>query len=74
MEGRRIITNLISYYVHACTSTGCNKNIELMKYLEKHISYNTYNTDGCRYESNCPLVGPGTIGGMPSVGGLSKGS
>ena len=23
--------------------------------------------DGCRYESNCPLVGPGTIGGVPSV-------
>ena len=30
---------------------------------------------GCRFESNCPLVRPGTIGGMPSVwGGLSKGS
>ena len=28
----------------------------------------------CRFESNCPLVGPGTIGGMLSVGGLSKGS
>ena len=24
--------------------------------------------DGCRYESNCPLVGPGSIGGLPSVG------
>ena len=23
---------------------------------------------GCRFESNCPLVGPGTIGGVPSVG------
>ena len=23
---------------------------------------------GCRSTSNCPLVGPGTIGGMPSVG------
>ena len=23
---------------------------------------------GCRFESNCPLVGPGTIDGMPSVG------
>ena len=30
--------------------------------------------DGCRLKSNCPLVGPGTVGGMPSVGGLSKGS
>ena len=30
--------------------------------------------DGCRYESNCPPVEPGTIGGLPSVGGLSKGS
>ena len=29
---------------------------------------------GCRYESNCPLVGPGTIAGVPSVGGLSEGS
>ena len=29
---------------------------------------------GCRYESNCPLVGPGTIGRVPSVGGLPKGS
>ena len=29
---------------------------------------------GCRFKSNCPLVEPGTIGGMPSVGGLSKGS
>ena len=24
---------------------------------------------GCRFESNCPLLGPGTIGGVPSVGG-----
>ena len=23
---------------------------------------------GCRFESNCPLVGPGIIGGMRSVG------
>ena len=23
---------------------------------------------GCRFESNCPLVGPGIIGGMLSVG------
>ena len=29
---------------------------------------------GCKFESNCPLVGFGTIGGMPSVGDLSKGS
>ena len=29
---------------------------------------------GCRFESNCSLVGPGTTGGVPSVGGLSKGS
>ena len=28
---------------------------------------------GCRFESNCPLVGPETIGGMPSWG-ISKGS
>ena len=28
--------------------------------------------DGCRYKSNCPLVGPGTIGGMPSVGVFLK--
>ena len=33
-----------------------------------------FEKDGCRFESNCPLVGPGTIGGAPSVGGLSKGS
>ena len=26
---------------------------------------------GYRYESNCPLVGRGTIGGVPSVGGGS---
>ena len=26
---------------------------------------------GCRLESNCPLVGPGTIGRMASVGGGS---
>ena len=24
--------------------------------------------DGYRCESNCPIVGPGIIGGMPSVG------
>ena len=24
--------------------------------------------DGCRHESNCLLVGPGTVGGVPSVG------
>ena len=28
---------------------------------------------GCRFEANCLLVGPGPIGGVPSVGGgLSK--
>ena len=26
------------------------------------------------FKVNCPLVGPGPIGGMPTVGGLSKGS
>ena len=24
--------------------------------------------DGCRYESNCPLVGPRPVGGEPSAG------
>ena len=28
--------------------------------------------DRCKFESNCPLVGPGTIGGMPSVGVILK--
>ena len=28
--------------------------------------------DGWRYESNCPLVRPGTIGGVPSVGGFLR--
>ena len=28
--------------------------------------------DGCNYESNCPLVGPGTIGGVPSVGAFLR--
>ena len=28
---------------------------------------------GSRFKSNCSLVGPGIIGGIPSVGGLSKG-
>ena len=23
---------------------------------------------GCRFQTNCPLVGPGPIGGVPSVG------
>ena len=22
---------------------------------------------GCRFEANCPLVGPGPVGGMPAV-------
>ena len=26
------------------------------------------------FKANCKLVGPGPIGGVPSVGGLSKGS
>ena len=29
--------------------------------------------DGCKYESNCPLMGPGTIGGLPSVGVFLRG-
>ena len=29
---------------------------------------------GCRFKANCPLVGPGPIGAVPSMGGLSKGS
>ena len=29
---------------------------------------------GCKIKANCPLVGPGLVGEMPSVGGLSKGS
>ena len=28
----------------------------------------------CRLKANCPLMGPGAIGGVPTVGGLSKGS
>ena len=28
---------------------------------------------GCRLKANCPLVGPGPIGGVPSVGGLDDG-
>ena len=35
--------------------------------LWERISRNGW-MDGCRYESNCPLMGPGTIGGLPSVG------
>ena len=27
---------------------------------------------GCRFESNCPLAGPGTRSGVSSMGGLSK--
>ena len=27
---------------------------------------------GCRVKSICPLVRPGTIGSMPSLGGLSN--
>ena len=29
---------------------------------------------GCRLKANCPLMGPRPIGGVPSVGDLSKGS
>ena len=29
---------------------------------------------GCRCESNYSLLGHGTMGGMPSAGGFSKGS
>ena len=29
---------------------------------------------GCRLKAKCPLVEPGPIGGVPSVGGISKGS
>ena len=41
--------------------------------LELHNNYKNKwkqvsRMDGCRYESNCPLMGPGTIGGLPSVG------
>ena len=27
---------------------------------------------GCKLKANCPLMRPGPIGGMPSVGGLYK--
>ena len=30
--------------------------------------------DCCGDKANCPHVGPGSMGGMSSVGGLSKGS
>ena len=29
---------------------------------------------GCRVKANCSLVGPGAVGGVPFVRGLSKGS
>ena len=42
--------------------------------LQKNISYDADKwcfkyglLVGCMFESNCPLVGPGTIGGIPSV-------
>ena len=34
----------------------------------KNILLSRMSRVGCRFESNCPLVGPGTIGGIPSVG------
>ena len=34
---------------------------------ENHI-FSVWSVDGCRNESNCPHVRPGTVGGLPSVG------
>ena len=43
--------------------------IETNQQVEKYHCKKWRLMDGCRYKSNCPLVGPGTIGGLPSVGG-----
>ena len=32
------------------------------------ILYETWKRLGCRFKANCPLVGPGHVGGVPSVG------
>ena len=34
----------------------------------RFIKMNELGGGGVGFESNCPLLGPGTIGGMPSVG------
>ena len=34
---------------------------------KKLLQINTIRMDGYRYESNCPLVGPGAIDGLPSL-------
>ena len=41
--------------------------IALLFWIQAGISVN-----GCRHESNCPLVGPGTIGGLPSLGNIRE--
>ena len=50
-----------------CSSSECHT---ISKLIFKSLFFVDHNglLVGCRIESNCPLVGPGTIGGMPSVG------
>ena len=45
-----------------------------MKISELNIMTNIFRKLVVDLKSNRPLVGPGTIGGKPSVGGPSKGS
>ena len=42
--------------------------LELNNYFKYFIHVGSINTVCCRIECNCPLVWPGTMGGMPSVG------
>ena len=48
---------------------------EEVKDTRKHVNTHTYaNVLCCRVKTNCPHVGPGPFGGVPSMEGLSKGS
>ena len=40
--------------------------------INSMIRYLDFKTVGCRFKSYCLLVGPGTLGGMPSVWGHSE--
>ena len=41
-----------------------SSDYEFLKFVPRLV----YWLVGCTFESNCLLVGPGTVGGMPSVG------
>ena len=64
----------ISFFNQVGREVGFNVGLQQSSGLLPSVWDSSVRLVGCRLKANCPLMEPGPVGGVPSVGGLSKGS